>query len=260
MGKTLDIDEIKILFDESHSIREIIEKLGLKDCGGSRKYIQKLAKKIDLDYSEWVSARSRCTEEYYDKHPKYCKECGKIIEFKNKRNEYCSHSCAAKHNNLGRKLTLDTKQKISNTLQEKNENFKGDYKLVDENLKCINCGSEINRGKYCSQKCQYEYTNKIKLNKWLSGENFSCTNGRVPSFIKRYLMKLFDCKCQLCGWGLENPKTHTSPLEIHHIDGNCINNRLDNLQLLCPNCHSLTDNFGALNKNSKRFHRPKITK
>lgn len=37
-------------------------------------------------------------------------------------------------------------------------------------------------------------------------------------------------------------------LKIHHIDGNNINNILSNLQFLCPNCHSQTNNFGAKNK------------
>jgi hypothetical protein len=33
------------------------------------------------------------------------------------------------------------------------------------------------------------------------------------------------------------------PLELHHIDGDGVNNDLSNLQLLCPNCHALTDNW-----------------
>ena len=45
------------------------------------------------------------------------------------------------------------------------------------------------------------------------------------------------------------------PLQIHHIDGNCLNNKEENLQLLCPNCHSLTETFGNLNKKSKRVYR-----
>lgn len=32
----------------------------------------------------------------------------------------------------------------------------------------------------------------------------------------------------------------SAPLEIEHIDGNALNNKEDNLILLCPNCHSLT--------------------
>ena len=35
------------------------------------------------------------------------------------------------------------------------------------------------------------------------------------------------------------------PLELHHINGNRFDNRLTNLQLLCPNCHALTDNYSG---------------
>ncbi len=39
----------------------------------------------------------------------------------------------------------------------------------------------------------------------------------------------------------------TMPLELHHINGNRFDNRLSNLQLLCPNCHALTDNYSGRN-------------
>lgn len=35
------------------------------------------------------------------------------------------------------------------------------------------------------------------------------------------------------------------PLELHHINGNHRDNRLENLQILCPNCHALTDNYSG---------------
>ncbi len=38
------------------------------------------------------------------------------------------------------------------------------------------------------------------------------------------------------------------PLELHHKDGDNTNNELDNLELLCPNCHALTDNYRGRNK------------
>ena len=55
-------------------------------------------------------------------------------------------------------------------------------------------------------------------------------------------------KCECCGskeW-LNNP----IPLEVHHLDGDRLNNELSNLQLLCPNCHALTDNYRGKNINS----------
>ena len=33
------------------------------------------------------------------------------------------------------------------------------------------------------------------------------------------------------------------PIELHHINGVHSDNRLENLQILCPNCHALTDNY-----------------
>lgn len=37
------------------------------------------------------------------------------------------------------------------------------------------------------------------------------------------------------------------PLELHHINGVHSDNRIENLQLLCPNCHALTDNYRGKN-------------
>jgi hypothetical protein len=49
-----------------------------------------------------------------------------------------------------------------------------------------------------------------------------------------------------CGLGVEwNGKKLV--LQVDHIDGDPLNNRIENLRFLCPNCHSQTDNFGAKN-------------
>lgn len=52
-------------------------------------------------------------------------------------------------------------------------------------------------------------------------------------------------KCYSCG--LEKWLNNPIPLELHHIDGNNANNNLNNLQLLCPNCHALTTNYRGKN-------------
>lgn len=55
-------------------------------------------------------------------------------------------------------------------------------------------------------------------------------------------------RCEGCGenrW-LGQP----IPLEVHHTDGDSLNNEMDNLKLLCPNCHALTDNYRGRNINT----------
>ena len=58
-----------------------------------------------------------------------------------------------------------------------------------------------------------------------------------------------------CGWGEKNKFSNTVPIELEHIDGNSENNQLDNLKLLCPNCHSLTPTYKGLNKGNGRHIR-----
>jgi Zn finger protein HypA/HybF involved in hydrogenase expression len=45
------------------------------------------------------------------------------------------------------------------------------------------------------------------------------------------------------------------PLELHHINGDNSDNRLENLQMLCPNCHAFTDNYGGKNQKMNKIKR-----
>ena len=59
-------------------------------------------------------------------------------------------------------------------------------------------------------------------------------------------------KCE--NFGLEEWLGQPINLEVHHIDGNRKNNELNNLQLLCPNCHSYTSNFRSLNHKKQEIN------
>ena len=61
------------------------------------------------------------------------------------------------------------------------------------------------------------------------------------SVLKRLLVNLRGNKCEICGRSLWNDVP--IPLEVHHEDGNTLNNELDNIHLLCPNCHAVTYNW-----------------
>ncbi len=125
---------------------------------------------------------------------------------------------------------------------------------------CLNCNNDIpNRNVYCNNKCQAEYKYKKTIEDWLSGKNIMSYGALIISMnIKKYLFELHDSKCQECGWGIKNQYTNKVPLEVEHIDGDSQNNVFENLKLLCPNCHSLTEtwkNTGA--RKSTRIKRKK---
>jgi hypothetical protein len=70
--------------------------------------------------------------------------------------------------------------------------------------------------------------------------------------LKRRLFKegLKKEKCELCGWHKNAPEGRI-PLELDHINGNGRDNRLKNLRILCPNCHSLQSTHRGLNSKKK---------
>lgn len=59
-------------------------------------------------------------------------------------------------------------------------------------------------------------------------------------------------RCSKCGWSKTNPTTGKVPLTVNHKDGDATHTVPENLELLCPNCHALTPNYGALNKGRGR--------
>lgn len=56
-------------------------------------------------------------------------------------------------------------------------------------------------------------------------------------------------KCEVCSTEVWNEKP--VPIELHHIDGDRKNNELNNLQILCPNCHAQTDSYRGKKLNKK---------
>ena len=93
-------------------------------------------------------------------------------------------------------------------------------------------GWSINKG-FCDE------ISLVKLN-----EIFSKPCKYSSALLKNRLIKegFKEAKCEKCGCGdtwCGEPLT----LELHHVNGDHYDNRLENLQILCPNCHSQTDSF-----------------
>ena len=54
-------------------------------------------------------------------------------------------------------------------------------------------------------------------------------------------------KCEMCNWA-EKSLDGRIPLELDHINGDSKDNRIENLRILCPNCHSLQPTHRGRNK------------
>lgn len=161
-----------------------------------------------------------------------CKNCKQIFQQKNKLEKYlkkfCSRSCSAQHNNP-LKTILKTKL-------------------------CQHCGNSfvLNHGKYKNIFCSTICSGKHRL---LTSDNSieKVKAGLITHSptLKRILAEKYGYKCNNCS--ISNWLEKAISLHLDHIDGNSDNNILENLRLLCPNCHSQTETFSGRNvKNSKR--------
>lgn len=112
----------------------------------------------------------------------------------------------------------------------------------------------------------YQQLSQEKKNRmaWSRGKNlFSyneifCSNSQFShSTLKKYLLifKIKNDQCEKCGINKWNNQPIS--LQIHHKDGNPSNNVVENLQILCPNCHSQTETFSGRNK--VKFNWNKVT-
>ena len=70
---------------------------------------------------------------------------------------------------------------------------------------------------------------------------------RARHNLKRRLLKagLLKPACGMCG--VREWRAAPLALQLHHINGDRVGNRLENLALLCPNCHSQTDTWAGRN-------------
>lgn len=192
-----------------------------------------------------------------------CLECGKPTN----NPKFCSKSCSASYGN--RLRPKKQKQYKRNCLYCSTPTNNSKYcskecwhkhRSFQVSLHpCLNCAKLISKNKiFCDNKCQSEHNYKQFIYRWKQGLEKGLRGKYGTSvYIRRYLFEKYDSKCCQCGWNKKNPVTGKSPLNIEHIDGDCLNNKEENLLLLCPNCHSLTPTYGSLNKNSSRKGRHK---
>jgi len=118
----------------------------------------------------------------------------------------------------------------------------GNYEVLKKRIQELNLdtshflGQAILRGKthaYGTRPLEEVLIHRKVENTW-----------RLKDRLLRGGSKEHRCECCQSATWLGRPV----PLELHHKDGDRTNNVLSNIELLCPNCHALTDNYRGSKK------------
>lgn len=149
------------------------------------------------------------------------------------------------------------------TRQEIDQFVKESCSYAQLALKCgygQTSGSSTNQIKYMIKLLELDVSHFTGQG-WLLGKTYD-SQAYIPfeEYIKGDSVQTNKVRKKLIKEGLKEPKCECCqnvtwngqpiPLEVHHKDGDKTNNDLSNLQLLCPNCHALTDTYKG--KNTKK--------
>jgi hypothetical protein len=156
------------------------------------------------------------------------KECPKCKSFHTKPGTYCSRKCAN-----SRTFSEETKEKK----RIASKKYAAQFSSEEWALKCTNKTKRLFSEE--ERKKIGETTKRIAKHRLLTTK---CENFKSIGAVKKKLILEKGYKCVLCGLG-DSWKDKPLTLEIDHIDGCRKNNKIENIRLLCPNCHSQTNNF-----------------
>lgn len=223
-----------------------------------------------LGYLASLATQIKLKEERINKYnlsPNKCKTCGNILEYKKRKNMYCSHSCAALFNNKGvrrhgketsclycKKLTKASSRRFCS--QECYHNYQrainNNDGYITENISNIvcQCGTIIKntKSKFCSNQC-FQNNKLQKKYERMKNENIKI----IAHSLRVVLLYARGHKCEICKrteW-----ENHTIPVVIDHIDGDHNNNKVDNLRVICCNCDALLPTYKGRNKGNGRAYR-----
>lgn len=218
----MDISILNEILEKSKSMSDVARSIFGKENYTNREKCKKILEENGINWEKWL-------EEKKIKPKRYCLYCGKEIISGDYRKKFCNSSCAASYND---------KHYIKKKKKEK---------------RCLFCDKAIERGKFCNNICHSKYKEKQYIERWKKSEETGLSGKYgISRIVRNYIFEKNESKCECCKKSYVNPYTGLSVLQIHHIDGDCTNNKEENLQLLCPTCHAMTENFGRRNKNATR--------
>lgn len=158
-----------------------------------------------------------------------CEKCERDHDGSYGSGRFCSRACAN-----SRVWSQKDKQKKSETVKKKFAQEKwGYHSITSEHRKAIG------------------FSVRKKAIKDLLEAEFNTLSDYQQ---RKILLLENDYRCQKCNVG--EWEGEQLPLEIHHINGDRKDKRRENVELLCPNCHSITPNW----KTKTHYTREKLAK
>ncbi len=120
----------------------------------------------------------------------------------------------------------------------------GNYKTFYSRVERLGASIDHFTGQAHLKGKSHDWNAKIPMEKILvQNSTYSTT-----SYLKKRLVKEGYLKNNCAGCGIFDWLGKPLSLHLDHIDGDNTNNLIDNLRLLCPNCHSLTPTYCGKNK------------
>ena len=119
----------------------------------------------------------------------------------------------------------------------------GNYRLMHNVIKKYGLNISHFTGQGWNTKLQFKPFEEKPLNEILINNSTFQSYKLKKRLIKESLKQHVCDNCSLSEW-----QGVPIPLELHHINGGNKDNRLENIQLLCPNCHALTESYRGRNK------------
>ena len=123
----------------------------------------------------------------------------------------------------------------------------GNYQQIQSAITRLDIDTSHFTGQGWRSGCTFEFVPKKELPEIL------VKNSHFQSYkLKNRLFraKLKKPRCELCSWA-EMAEDGRIPVELDHINGDRHDNRIENLRILCPNCHSLQSTHRGKNKKRK---------